>query len=87
MCGSQTEAVKLKLTWRPQDVQDVRAMRYLLKKTTNRECNQSRRKKFDVVNEDAKGVGDLKTALKSDMESESLEFAQIVFCLALEMIG
>jgi hypothetical protein len=68
MCGSQTEAVKLKLTWRPQYVQDVRAIRYLLKKTTNRECNQSRRKKFVGVNKDEKGFGGLKTTLTSDME-------------------
>jgi hypothetical protein len=30
-----------------------------------------------------KGVGDLKNALTSDMELQSLEFAQQVFCLAL----
>ena len=32
---------------------------------------------------DEKGVGDLKTALTSDMEMQSLEFAQLVSCLAL----
>jgi hypothetical protein len=32
---------------------------------------------------DEKGVGDLKTALTSGMEMQSLEFAQLVFCLAL----
>ena len=30
-----------------------------------------------------KGVGDLKNALTSDMEMQSLEFAQLVFSLAL----
>ena len=30
-----------------------------------------------------KGVEDLKTALTSDMEMQSLEFAQLVSCLAL----
>ena len=30
-----------------------------------------------------KGVGDLKSALTSDMEMQSLEFAQLVFGLAL----
>ena len=62
MCGSQTlkqEAVTLKLPWRPQDVRDVRAMGYLLKKAANREWNQPRRKKFVAVNKDEKGVGDL----------------------------
>jgi hypothetical protein len=40
-------------------------------------------KKFVAVNIDEKGVGDLKTALTSDMEMQSLEFAQLVSCLAL----
>jgi hypothetical protein len=38
MCVFQTlkqEAVKLKLTWRPQDVQDARAVGYLLRKAAN----------------------------------------------------
>lgn len=30
-----------------------------------------------------KGVGDLKITLISDMEIQSLEFSQLVFCLAL----
>jgi hypothetical protein len=40
-------------------------------------------KNFFVVNKDKKGVGDLKTALTSDTEMQSLEFAQLVSCLAL----
>ena len=32
---------------------------------------------------EVKGVGDLKSALTSDMEMQSLEFAQLVFGLAL----
>ena len=47
------------------------------------EWNQPKRKKFVTVNKDEKGVGDLKTVLKSDMEIQSLEFAQLVSCLAL----
>jgi hypothetical protein len=93
MCGSQTlkqEAITLKLPWSPQDVRDTRAMRHLLKKAVNREWNQHRRKKFVAtecqtsqqhsvrMNE----VGDLKTALTLGMETWSLEFAQLVFCLA-----
>ena len=39
-------------------------------------------KKFVAVNK-GEGVGDLKTALTSDMEMWSLEFAQLVSCLAL----
>ena len=79
------EAVTLKLPWRPKDVKDARVERYLLRKATNREWKQPRRKKFVAVNEDEKGVEDLKTALTSDMEMQSLEFAQLVSCLALEI--
>jgi hypothetical protein len=43
-------------------------------------------KKFIAVNKDEKGVGDLKTALASDMEMQSLEFAQLVSCLTLGII-
>jgi hypothetical protein len=84
MCGSQTlehEDVTLKLPWRRQDVKDARAMAYLLRKAANREWNQSRRNMFVTVNKDEKGAGDLKTALTSDMEMQSLEFAQLVSCL------
>ena len=89
MCGSQIlkqEAVTLKLPWRLQDVQDARAMGYLLKKAANREWNQPRRKKFDAVNRGKKGVGDLKTTLTSDLEMQSLEFAQLISCLGLGII-
>ena len=44
--GSQIleqEAVMLKLPWSPQDVQDIRAMGYLLRKATNREWNQTKK--------------------------------------------
>jgi hypothetical protein len=56
---------------------------YLLRKAANREWNQLRRKKFVIVNKDGKGVGDLKTTLTSDKEMLSLEFVQLVSCLAL----
>jgi hypothetical protein len=47
MCRSQTleqEAVKLKLTWRPQDVKDARVMGYMLRKVAKREWNQPRQR-------------------------------------------
>jgi hypothetical protein len=47
MCGR-------KLPWRPQDVRDVRAMGYLLKKAANKVWSQSKRKKFVAVNKDEK---------------------------------
>jgi hypothetical protein len=58
-------------------------MGYLLREASKREWNQPRRKNFVAVNKDEKGVGDLKTTLKSDMEMQSLEFAKMVYCLAL----
>ena len=71
MCGSQIleqEAVKLKLTWGPQDVIDAGATGCLPRKAANREWNQLTRKKFVAVNKDEKGVGDLQTILPSDLE-------------------
>jgi hypothetical protein len=88
MFGSQAleqKGIVLKLPWRPQDVWDARAMRYLLRKAAKKEWKQPRRKKFVAINKDEKGVGDLKTTLTSDMEMQSLEFAQPVSCLALEI--
>ena len=55
MCGSQTlkqEAVTLKLPWGPQDVQDARAVGYLLRKAAKMEWIQPRRKKIVAVNKD-----------------------------------
>jgi hypothetical protein len=71
------------LTWRPQVVKDARNVGYLLGTAANMEWNQSKRKKFVAVNKDEKGVGDLKTALTSDMTMQTLQFAQRVFCFSL----
>jgi hypothetical protein len=72
----------LKLPWIPQDVQDVRAMGYLLRKAANREWNQHKGKKL-LQPQKMNGVVDLKSALESDMEVLSLEFAQLYLGLAL----
>ena len=48
-----------------------------------REWNKPRRQNLVAVNKDEKGVGDLKTALTSDTEMQSVEFAQLVSGLAL----
>jgi hypothetical protein len=64
-------------------ITDSRGERYLLRKASNREWNQPKRKKFVAVNKDEKGVGDMKTAVTSDMEMQNSEFAQLVSCLAL----
>ena len=53
------------------------------RKADNRKWNQPRRKNFLAVNKDEKAFEQLKTALPSDMEIQSLEFAQLVSCLAL----
>ena len=58
-------------------------MGFLLRRAANREWNPPRREKVVAVNKDEKGVGDLKTALTSAMEMQSLEFAQLVSCLAV----
>lgn len=52
----EQETVKLKLTRRPQDVKDARALVYLLWKAANRVWNQPNRKKLAAVNKDEKGV-------------------------------
>jgi hypothetical protein len=54
-----------------------------LEKAANREWNKPRNKKFVAVNNDENKAGDLKNSLKSDMEVQSLEFVQLVSCLAL----
>jgi hypothetical protein len=54
-----------------------------LRKVVNRQWNQPRRKKFVAINKVEKGVGNLKTALTSDMEMQSLEFSQLFPCLDL----
>jgi len=47
-------------------------MGYLVWKAANREGNQPRRKVFVAVSKDEKGAGDVKTALPSDTETQSL---------------
>jgi hypothetical protein len=85
------KTVKLKFPWRPQDVGDVRAVGYLPMKAANREWNEPKRIKFvaaecQICQQQStrmKGVGDLKSTLTSDTGTRSLEFAQLVSCLAL----
>ena len=86
MCGSQTleqELVKLKLPWRSQDVRNARAVGYMLRRAANGDWDQTWRKSCVPVNKDERRVGDLKISLTLDMEMQSLEFVQLVSCLAL----
>jgi hypothetical protein len=55
---------------------------YLLRNAAKR-VEPAQKKKFVAVKKDEKGVGDLKTALTSDMEMQSLDFTQLVSFLAL----
>jgi hypothetical protein len=50
---------------------------------TGNETSPEKKKEVVAVNKDENGVGGLKTALTSVMEMQSLEFAQLVSCLAL----
>ena len=66
-------------------------MGYLPRRAANREWNQPKRMKLVAAecqmcqqqSTGMKGVGDLKSALRLDVETVSLEFAQLVFCFAL----
>jgi hypothetical protein len=73
----------LKLPWRLKDVKDTRAMGYMLRKA-NRKWNRPRRKQFVAVNKDEMEWSS-EDALTSAMEMQSLEFAQLVFCLSLRI--
>ena len=80
----EQEAIKLNLSWRPQNVRFVRSMRYLPRQAANREWNQPTRMKFvsaerQICKQRMKGVGDLKASLTLDMEM----FDQLAFGLAL----
>ena len=63
------EAVMVKpgLPWRPHYFRDTRAIKYLPRRTANREWNQPKRKKCVAINK-AKGIRDLKSILTSNME-------------------
>jgi len=76
------DTIKLKLLWRPQDVRAVRAWVTCQKKAANR-MEPAQEIEVCCGQQGYKGVGDLKTALTSDMEMQSLEFAQLTFWLTL----
>lgn len=44
--------VKPRFSWRPQNAEDVRTVRYLPRKSANREWNQLKRKKWVAINKD-----------------------------------
>ena len=56
---------------------------YLLKNAANREWNHPRKRSLLQSTKMKKGVEDLKTALTSDMEMQSLESGHLISCLAL----
>ena len=70
----EQEAVKLKLTWGPQDIRDARAEGSEPRKAANRDWSQPRRKKFVAVNKDEKKSWRFEDhTFTSDMEMQSLE--------------
>jgi hypothetical protein len=83
--GFQTleqEAVTLQLPWSPMDVEDARAVGYLLRKSAIMEWNDPKRNNCAAVTKQKRG-GDLKSPLTSVMEMQNLEFSQLAFGLAL----
>ena len=67
------KAVKLKpgLPWRTQGVRDVRVMGYLPRRAANREWTRPRERSI-LKSAKLNGVGDLRSALTSGMEMQSL---------------
>ena len=65
------EALKLRpgLPWKPQNIEDARAMGYLQKKAVNGDWNKP---KCVSVTGKLKRIGDLKSTLTSDKEMQSL---------------
>jgi hypothetical protein len=63
-------------------LRDVRAVGYLSGKAANRDWTRSKGKSI-LQSAKLKGVGELKNILTSDMEMQSLEFAQLGFGLPL----
>jgi hypothetical protein len=76
------EVVKLMLPWRSENVRDARVVGYLLKKAS-RESETSPRERIVLHSTKLKEVGNLKGISTSDVEMQRLEFAQLVFSLAL----
>lgn len=62
--------------------EDARVMGYLPRKAANRDGTNPRKRSV-LQPTKLKGIGDLKSTLTSDMELQSLEFAQLAFDLAL----
>ena len=77
-----TVKVKLELSWLPQDIRDTRAPGYLLRRAANCKLKQPKRKKCVVVNKAERSCRS-EERLTPDMESQSLEYSQLVFSLAL----
>jgi hypothetical protein len=65
-----------------QDVRDATARGYLLKKPANKSGTIPRERSL-LQKHKLKRSAHMKTTLTSDIEMQSLESAQLVFCLAL----
>jgi hypothetical protein len=69
----ETVKVRPGLPWQPQEVRDARVIGYLLRRAAN--SGTSPRERSVLQSTKLKGVGDLRSALTSVMEMQSLEFA------------
>lgn len=67
--------LKPRLPWRRQDIGGARPMEYLLR-SSNRSGNRPRERNL-LQSTNMKGIGDLKSALTSGTEKQSLEFVHI----------
>ena len=76
------ETVRLKLPRRVQDFGDTSVMGHLPRKAAKR-SGTSPRERSTVQSIKLKGAGHLERVLTSDMKIQCLEFAQLVFSLAL----
>ena len=70
------------LPWRPQNVGDARAMGYLHGELQTG-CGTSPSEKSMWQSTKLKGVGDMKSTLRSDMEVQNLESILLVLILVL----
>ena len=70
------------LPWRTQDVGVARAIGHLPSRSSSRKCNSTKeRSVFQSTN--LKGFGGLKSVLTADMKMQNLDYAQLVFSLAV----
>ena len=79
----EKEVIQMKLPLRHQDAKDARTIGYRLRKADNRICNQTKRKKFVVVNKDE---GHWRSERHFDIRHGDSEFGGFPLVSGLAMI-